>query len=257
MTDRRPSPTAVRSSCAAAPCSPWTTPHGAHRTPTCWSSATGSPRSGRASTVPEGTREIDASGGIVMPGMIDTHRHMWQTAMRGVRRRLDADPVLRLVLPRARQDVPPRGHPRRQPALRLGVARGRRHHHRRLVARAADRRPRRRRGRRAAGGARPVRAGLRQHPGRPVGVDRRPGGPRLLRAPPHRRRRPARLPAGLRRDRRPGVPGEGGVRGGPRARAAGDHPRRRLGRDQRRRHPADARERLHDARRPSTCTRPR
>ncbi len=33
--------------------------------------------------VPEGTHEIDASGGIVMPGMIDTHRHMWQTAMRG------------------------------------------------------------------------------------------------------------------------------------------------------------------------------
>jgi cytosine/adenosine deaminase-related metal-dependent hydrolase len=33
--------------------------------------------------VPEGTQEIDAAGGIVMPGMIDTHRHMWQTAMRG------------------------------------------------------------------------------------------------------------------------------------------------------------------------------
>jgi hypothetical protein len=32
---------------------------------------------------PEGATEIDASGGIVMPGMIDTHRHMWQTAMRG------------------------------------------------------------------------------------------------------------------------------------------------------------------------------
>src|SRR3978361_165184 len=32
---------------------------------------------------PEGTREIGARGGIVMPGMIDTHRHMWQTAMRG------------------------------------------------------------------------------------------------------------------------------------------------------------------------------
>jgi 5-methylthioadenosine/S-adenosylhomocysteine deaminase len=38
---------------------------------------------GQALEVPEGTQEIDASGGIVMPGMIDTHRHMWQTAMRG------------------------------------------------------------------------------------------------------------------------------------------------------------------------------
>jgi len=33
--------------------------------------------------VPEGTVEIDGTGGILMPGMIDTHRHMWQTAMRG------------------------------------------------------------------------------------------------------------------------------------------------------------------------------
>ncbi|MFA9431117.1 amidohydrolase family protein [Egicoccus sp. AB-alg2] len=33
--------------------------------------------------VPDDAVEIDASGGIVMPGMIDTHRHMWQTAMRG------------------------------------------------------------------------------------------------------------------------------------------------------------------------------
>src|SRR5689334_4675170 len=32
---------------------------------------------------PAAAIEIDASGGIVMPGMIDTHRHMWQTAMRG------------------------------------------------------------------------------------------------------------------------------------------------------------------------------
>ncbi|GAB3848340.1 amidohydrolase family protein [Dactylosporangium cerinum] len=34
-------------------------------------------------TAPPGAVEIDATGGIVMPGMIDTHRHLWQTAMRG------------------------------------------------------------------------------------------------------------------------------------------------------------------------------
>ena len=38
---------------------------------------------GRQLAVPDGAVEIDASGGLLMPGMIDTHRHMWQTAMRG------------------------------------------------------------------------------------------------------------------------------------------------------------------------------
>ncbi|MGW3960743.1 amidohydrolase family protein [Amycolatopsis sp. NPDC005003] len=38
---------------------------------------------GPALDVPPGTTEVDASGGVVMPGMIDTHRHLWQTAMRG------------------------------------------------------------------------------------------------------------------------------------------------------------------------------
>lgn len=38
---------------------------------------------GRQLVVPEGTVEIDASEGILMPGMIDTHRHMWQTSLRG------------------------------------------------------------------------------------------------------------------------------------------------------------------------------
>ncbi len=38
---------------------------------------------GPALEAPPGAVEIDATGGIVMPGMIDTHRHMWQTAMRG------------------------------------------------------------------------------------------------------------------------------------------------------------------------------
>jgi len=39
---------------------------------------------GRDLAVPEGTVEIDAQGGIVLPGMVDTHRHMWQTALRGL-----------------------------------------------------------------------------------------------------------------------------------------------------------------------------
>ncbi|RSM37501.1 amidohydrolase [Amycolatopsis balhimycina DSM 5908] len=38
---------------------------------------------GPALEAPPGTTEIDATGGIVLPGMIDTHRHLWQTAMRG------------------------------------------------------------------------------------------------------------------------------------------------------------------------------
>jgi cytosine/adenosine deaminase-related metal-dependent hydrolase len=39
---------------------------------------------GRRLTVPDGAVEIDASDGILLPGMIDTHRHMWQTALRGL-----------------------------------------------------------------------------------------------------------------------------------------------------------------------------
>ena len=38
---------------------------------------------GRQLQAPEGAWEVDARGGIVLPGMIDTHRHMWQTTMRG------------------------------------------------------------------------------------------------------------------------------------------------------------------------------
>ncbi|WP_433650443.1 amidohydrolase family protein [Micromonospora zamorensis] len=34
-------------------------------------------------TAPDDALEMDATGGILMPGMVDTHRHMWQTAMRG------------------------------------------------------------------------------------------------------------------------------------------------------------------------------
>jgi 5-methylthioadenosine/S-adenosylhomocysteine deaminase len=39
---------------------------------------------GPALAAPDGAVEIDATGGILMPGMVDTHRHMWQTALRGL-----------------------------------------------------------------------------------------------------------------------------------------------------------------------------
>jgi cytosine/adenosine deaminase-related metal-dependent hydrolase len=38
---------------------------------------------GKNLEAPDGAFNVDASDGIVMPGMIDTHRHMWQTALRG------------------------------------------------------------------------------------------------------------------------------------------------------------------------------
>ena len=38
---------------------------------------------GQRLPTPDGAVEVDAAGGVLMPGMVDTHRHMWQTAMRG------------------------------------------------------------------------------------------------------------------------------------------------------------------------------
>lgn len=45
---------------------------------------------------PDGARIIDAGGAIVLPGFIDTHRHMWQAALRG----LGADLTLGDYFPR-------------------------------------------------------------------------------------------------------------------------------------------------------------
>ncbi|KPI15577.1 S-adenosylhomocysteine deaminase [Actinobacteria bacterium OK074] len=39
---------------------------------------------GRQLPVPPDALVVDASGGILLPGMVDTHRHMWQTALRGL-----------------------------------------------------------------------------------------------------------------------------------------------------------------------------
>ena len=39
---------------------------------------------GHALPAPDDAVEIDAAGGLLLPGMVDTHRHMWQTALRGL-----------------------------------------------------------------------------------------------------------------------------------------------------------------------------
>jgi 5-methylthioadenosine/S-adenosylhomocysteine deaminase len=41
-------------------------------------------RVGRELAAPDEAVVVDCAGGILMPGMVDTHRHMWQTALRGL-----------------------------------------------------------------------------------------------------------------------------------------------------------------------------
>ena len=201
----------------------------------------------RASRCPRAPSRSTRSGGIVMPGMIDTHRHMWQTAMRGY----GADWTLtqyfvwyylesgKFFRP---EDVHAGNLLAAIEAIDAGVTTCVDWSHGLQTVDHAD----------AAVdalrvGARSLRAGLRQHPAAAV----RSGRPRRSSATssaagspattcsasrwpstspatrPSPRRRPSRWPA---------------TSASPVTTHAG-----RLGRDQRRRHPADARARLHDA----------
>ncbi len=155
---------------------------------------------GVALQVPDGTREIDASGGIVMPGMIDTHRHMWQTAMRGY----GADWTLTqyfvwYYLEHGKtfrpDDILAGNLLSAWDALEAGVTTTVDWSHG-----LQTRRPRRGRRRGAAGGAGSVRPGLRQHPGRTLGVDRRPRRAGVPAQTPGSRRH-AGAAAGVRRHR--------------------------------------------------------
>ena len=193
---------------------------------------------------PDSALEIDASGGIVMPGMIDTHRHMWQTAMRAY----GADWTLTQYfvwnyLEHGRkfrpEDIAAGNLVSAWEALEAGVTTSVDWSHNLHTPDHAE----------AAVDA------LRAVPGRFVlAYGNIQAGPWEWTADPAVRSFFGRhaaddmlgLPARLRRHRRPVLPGEGGVRGGPRARPARHHPRRGVGRHQRRRHPADARERVHD-----------
>ena len=200
-------------------------------------------------SAPDGAQEIDAAGGIVMPGMVDTHRHMWQTALRGYGADWTLTAVLRLVLPRSRQDLPSAGHLRREPALvrsRRSIPVSRRPSTGRTACRpSSTARQRSTHSKRCPG--RFV-LGVRQHSGRTVGVGDLAGVQRFCEAPHGQPQRHARLPAGVRRARATRqFPERAAFEVARELGPAGRDARRRLGRDQRRLHPADARERLHDS----------
>ena len=179
-----------------------------------------------------------------MPGMIDTHRHMWQTAMRGY----GADWTLSqyfvwYYLESGKHFRPRDVHAGNRlaaiEALDAGVTTCVDWSHGLQTTEHAE----------AAVDA------LRSVPGRFVlaygniqqgpwewatSADFRSFAQSMLAA----ERRHAGLPDGLRRHRRPRVPGEGGLRGGPRPGRSGHHARGGVGRDQRRRDPAGPRGRL-------------
>ena len=89
-------------------------------------------------------RSIDATGDIVIPGFIDTHRHTWETSIR------TCAPDYTLVAyfggdPRqVRAEVPARRRLRREPVGRARVHQRGHHDARRLVAHHEHARPRRR-----------------------------------------------------------------------------------------------------------------
>jgi len=52
--------------------------------------------------------QVDATGTIVMPGFVDTHRHTWQTPVRGVLRRRG---LVFALIARATVEVATAAHP--------------------------------------------------------------------------------------------------------------------------------------------------
>ncbi|MGW0743020.1 hypothetical protein ACWD3I_24295 [Streptomyces sp. NPDC002817] len=101
---------------------------------------------GKRLTAPQAIVVIGAKGALLIPGFVDTHRHMWKSALRGVRststgRRPTTSVRYRPCSPTLRPRTSTPAKPRHG---RCAVRR--RHHRRRLVPRELHPRPCRRRG---------------------------------------------------------------------------------------------------------------
>ncbi|MER5493108.1 amidohydrolase family protein [Streptomyces sp. NPDC002454] len=55
-------------------------------------------------------KTIDATGKIVIPGMVDTHIHMWQQPLRGIASELWTHDIYKNVVSRAREDFSPKDY---------------------------------------------------------------------------------------------------------------------------------------------------
>ena len=113
---------------------------------------------------------IDASDRIVMPGFVDTHRHIWEGILRNIAPDALLDEYFDKYSGRPRAGVSPRGRLRREPGQRAGRYRFRRHHAARLVSYPEHAGAWRRRHRRAARIRFAVRLRVRQSEPRQGGV---------------------------------------------------------------------------------------
>ena len=68
---------------------------------------------GQRLEAPEQAVVVDSTGGILMPGMVDTHRHMWQTALRGLGADWTLTQYFVFYYRCVGQDFPAGGHRRR------------------------------------------------------------------------------------------------------------------------------------------------
>ena len=89
--------------------------------PTSSSRTTGSPSVGQGLSA-AGAQVIDATGDIVIPGFIDTHRHTWETSIRTCAPDYALITYFGAILDKFAPALPARGRPRGQPGARSSAS---------------------------------------------------------------------------------------------------------------------------------------